>query len=105
MAVIIGGLIVIWLGLTMAAALLRWLDIELHYRAHIIAPLFLAVVETVVFLLAIPGTSRLPSSWHWPMAGGLVAAAWLVNGLVSTRYWFNRRQPKSEMDTEESSAN
>ena len=41
MAVIIGGLIVIWLGLGMGGAVLRWLGIELHYPARLAAPLLL----------------------------------------------------------------
>ncbi|MCG8439582.1 MAG: hypothetical protein MI751_15975 [Pseudomonadales bacterium] len=100
MAVIIGGLIVIWLGLTMAAAMLRWLGIELHYLARIIAPLLLAAMETAMFLLAIPGTERLPLAWHWPMTGGLIAAAWLVNGAVSGLYWFQQRPPQNEAVSE-----
>lgn len=91
MAVIIGGLIIIWLGLAMAAALLRWLGIELHYRARILAPVLLAVLQTLLFLLAIPDTNLLPASWHWPMAGGLTAAAWLINGGVSGWYWYQNR--------------
>ena len=95
MAVIIGGLIIIWLGLTMAAAWLRWLGIELHYLARILAPLLLAVLETVLFVLAIPGTDLLPASWHWPMAGGLIAAAWVMNGGVSAWFWHQNR-PQEE---------
>lgn len=101
MAIIIGGLIVIWLGLTMAAAMLRWLGIELHYPARIIAPLLLAMVETLVFLFVIPGTERLPESWHWPMAGGLVAAAWLINGGVAGVYWHQHRPPKETQQAEQ----
>lgn len=93
MAVIVGGFIVIWLSLTMSAALLRWLGIELHFPARISAPLLLAVLETVVFLLAIPGTALLAQGWHWPVTGGLVAAAWLVNGGVSGWYWYQQRPP------------
>lgn len=100
MAVIIGGLIIIWLGLTMAAGLLRWLGIELHYRARILAPLLLAVLETILFLLAIPGSDLLPASWHWPMAGGLVAAAWLINGGVSGWYWHRSRPLKEAPQAE-----
>ena len=60
MAVIIGGLIVIWLGLGMGAAVLRWLGIELHYPARLAAPLLLALLETLLFLLFVPGTDLLP---------------------------------------------
>ena len=59
MAVIIGGLIVIWLGLGMGAAVLRWLGIELHYPARLAAPLLLALLETLLFLLFVPGTDLL----------------------------------------------
>ena len=100
MAVIIGGLIVIWLGLTVGAALLRWLDIELHYLARIIAPVLLAILETILFLLAIPGTDLLPEAWHWPMAGGLVATAWLVNGGVSGWFWYRDRPEADDPQVE-----
>ncbi|MED5388397.1 MAG: hypothetical protein VX793_06070 [Pseudomonadota bacterium] len=95
MAVIIGGLIVIWLGLTMAAAGLRWLGVELHYPARLAGPLVLAVLESVLFLLFIPGTTLLPEGWHWPMAGGLTAAAWMINGAVSGLDWY-RHRPQTE---------
>ncbi len=42
MAVVIGGVIIIWLGLTMGAAGLRWLGVELHYPARLAAPVLLA---------------------------------------------------------------
>lgn len=100
MAVIIGGLIVIWLGLSMSAAMLRWLGIELHYLARLIAPLLLAVVETVLFLLVIPGTDLLTENWHWPLAGGLTAAAWLINGGVSGLYWYQNRPVAEEPQAE-----
>ena len=51
MAVVIGGVIIIWLGLTMGAAGLRWLGVELHYPARLATPVLLAVLETVLFLL------------------------------------------------------
>ena len=100
MAVIIGGLIVIWLGLSMSAAMLRWLGVELHYLARLMAPLLLAAVETVLFLLAIPGTNLLAESWHWPLAGGLTAAAWLINGGVSGWYWYQNRPQVEEPQAE-----
>ncbi len=51
MAVVIGGVIIIGLGLTMGAAGLRWLGVELHYPARLVAPVLLAVLETLLFLL------------------------------------------------------
>lgn len=90
-AVIIGGLIVIWLGLTMAAALLRWLGVELHFWARVTAPLLLAVLETLLFALFIPGTELLEASLHWPLAGCLIAVAWLVNAAVGGLYWYRQR--------------
>ncbi len=101
MAVIIGALIVIWLGLSMSAAMLRWLGVELHHLARIIAPLLLAVLETVLFLLAIPGTELLPESWHWPLTGSLIAAAWLINGGVSGWYWYQHRPAKEAPQAEQ----
>lgn len=100
MAVIIGGLIVIWLGLSVSAAMLRWLGVELHYLARLIAPLLLAVLESFLFFLAIPGTALLPDNWHWPLAGGLIAAAWLINGCEAGVYWYQQRPPKETPQTE-----
>ena len=100
MAVIIGGLIVIWLGLGMGGAALRWLGIELHYPARLAAPMLLAVLETVLFLVFVPGTELLPETWGWPMAGGLVAAAWLINGAVSGLDWYRNRLVKVPPVTE-----
>ncbi|WP_290522705.1 hypothetical protein [Alcanivorax sp.] len=94
MAMIIGGLMVIGLGLSMGAALLRWLGIELHYPARIAAPLLLAALETLLFLLAIPGSALVAESWHWPLTGGLIAAAWLINGGVGGLYWYQHRPPR-----------
>jgi len=99
-AVIIGGLIVIWLGLGMGGAVLRWLGIELHYPARLAAPLLLAVLETVLFLVFVPGTDLLPETWGWPMASGLVAAAWLINGAVSGLDWYRNRPVKESPATE-----
>lgn len=101
MAVIIGGLIVVWLGLSMSVALLRWLGIELHYLARIIAPLLLAVLETVLFVLVIPGSDLLAEGWHWPLTGGLIAAAWLINGGVGAGYWYQHRPPKEVPQAEQ----
>ncbi len=56
MAVVIGGIIIIWLGLTMGAAGLRRLGVELHYPARLLAPVLLAVLEPLLFLLFVPGT-------------------------------------------------
>ena len=56
----------------------------------------LAVLETVLFLLFVPGTALLPPSWGWPMAGGLVAAAWLINGAVAGLDWHRNRPVKEE---------
>jgi hypothetical protein len=85
MAVVIGGIIIIWLGLTMGAAGLRWLGVELHYPAR---------------LVFVPGTELLPQSWGWPMAGGLVAAAWLINGAVAGLDWHRNRPVKESPATE-----
>ena len=70
MAVIIGGLIVIWLGLGMGGAALRWLGIELHYPARLAAPMLLAVLETVLFLVFVPVPSccRKLGAGPWPAA-------------------------------------
>ena len=95
MAVMIGGLIVIWLSLTMGRALLRWLDIELHYPFRLVGPVLLALLETLLFLLLVPGTELLPANWGWPMAGGLTAAAWLINGTVAGLDWHGNRPPKA----------
>ena len=100
MAVVIGGIIIIWLGLTMGAAGLRWLGVELHYPARLVAPVLLAVLQTLLFLLFVPGTALLPQSWGWPMAGGLVAAAWLINGAVAGLDWHRNRPVKESPATE-----
>ncbi|EKF74216.1 hypothetical protein A11A3_09460 [Alcanivorax hongdengensis A-11-3] len=92
-AVIIGALIVIWLGLAMGAALLRWLGVQLHYPARLVAPLLLALVETVLFLLFVPQSELLPEGYRWPVAGVLVAMAWLVNGTVSALDWYRQHPP------------
>lgn len=96
MAVVIGGVIIIWLGLSMGAAGLRWLSMELHYPTRLVAPVLLAVLETLLFLLFVPGTELLPQSWGWPMAGGLIAAAWLINGAVAGLDWYHNRPVKEE---------
>ncbi|WP_287962907.1 hypothetical protein [Alcanivorax sp.] len=100
MAVGIGGVIIIWLGLTMGAAMLRWLGVALHYPARLAAPLLLAVLETVLFLWFVPGTELLPQSSGWPMAGGLAAAAWLINGVVSGLDWHRNRPVKDARVTD-----
>jgi len=50
--------------------------------------------------LFVPGTELLPESWGWPMAGGLVAAAWLINGAVSGLDWHRHRQVSSTLKVE-----
>ena len=64
------------------------------------APLLLAVLETVLFLVFVPGTDLLPETSGWPMAGGLVAAAWLINGAVSGLDWYRNRPVKESPATE-----
>ncbi|MDX1803875.1 MAG: hypothetical protein R3292_07315 [Alcanivorax sp.] len=91
MTVVVGGLIIIWLGLTMGAALLRALGVQLHLPAQLAAPLLLALLETLLFLLFIPRTSLVPESWGWPLAGGLTGAAWLINATISGHYWYRHR--------------
>ena len=54
----------------------------------------LAALETLLFLLAIPGSALVAESWHWPLTGGLIAAAWLINGGVGGLYWYQHRPPR-----------
>ena len=100
MAVIIGALIVIGLGLSMSAAMLRWLGIELHFWARLVAPLLLALLETILFLAFVPSSDLLPENGGWPMTAGLITAAWLINGAVSGLYWFQQRPAKAEVAPE-----
>ncbi|GAA5110429.1 hypothetical protein [Alloalcanivorax gelatiniphagus] len=86
-AVLAGGLIMIWLALSGARALLAALSVTLHRPARLAAPLLLAALETLLFLLAVPAGTLLPEPQRWPLAWTLVALAWLINGAVSLRLW------------------
>ena len=88
-AVLIGGVIVIWLALSGGRALLSWLGVELLPPADLLAPLFLALIETVAFLLAVPAGDVLPEAQRWPLAIALTVLAWLINGAVVG--WIYRR--------------
>lgn len=92
-AVVIGGVIVIWLALSGGRALLSWLDMELHPPVDLLAPLWLALLETVLFLLAVPAGDLLPEGRRWPMAIVLTVLAWLINGAVSG--WIFRRRRRA----------
>jgi len=91
-AVLAGGIIVIWLALSGGRALLNAGGIQLHWPADLVAPLLLASLETLVFLLAVPNTTLLDEPQRWPAAGTLVALAWLINGAVAGRLWMSRRR-------------
>ncbi len=86
-AVLVGGIIMIWLALSGGRALLTAGGIQLHWPADLAAPLLLAVLETVLFLLTLPNTPLLAEALRWPAAGALVALAWLINGAVAGRLW------------------
>ena len=66
----------------------------------LVAPVLVALLESLLFLLFVPGTELLPQSWGWPMAGGLVAAAWLINGAVAGLDWHRNRPVKESPATE-----
>ncbi|MCC4310078.1 hypothetical protein LL252_16000 [Alcanivorax marinus] len=87
-AVLAGGVIMIWLALSGARALLAAGSVTLHRNAAVIAPLLLAALETPLFLLAVPAGDLLPEAQRWPVAWALVALAWLVNGAVAARLGF-----------------
>lgn len=91
-AVLVGGIILIWLALNGGRALLNAGGIQLHWPADLVAPLLLAALETTLFLLALPDTPLLDDALRWPAAGILVALAWLINGAVAGRLWLRRRQ-------------
>lgn len=86
-AVIIGGVIVIWLGLSGGRALLAWREVELHPPVDVLAPLFLALIETLLFALAVPAGDLLPENRRWPAAIALMVLAWLINGAVAVWVW------------------
>jgi len=91
-AVLAGGIIVIWLALSGGRALLNAGGIQLHWPAVLAAPLLLAALETPLFLLTVPDAALLDEARRWPVAGALVALAWLINGAVAGRLWLARRQ-------------
>lgn len=91
-AVLAGGIIVIWLALSGGRALLNAAGIQLHWPADLAAPLLLAALESVLFLLTVPATPLLEQALRWPAAGALVTLAWLINGAVAGRLWAARRR-------------
>lgn len=82
-AVMAGGVIVIWLGLSGGRALLHWLGVQLHRPAKLIAPLLLALLESLLFLACIPTAELLPEPRRLPVTLALIALAWLLNGAAS----------------------
>lgn len=82
-AVLAGGLIVIWLGLSGSRAILLQLGVRLHWPARMIAPLVPALIETPLFLLAIPAGNLLPESQRWPVAVTLTLVSWLISAIVA----------------------
>lgn len=85
MAVLTGGLIIIWLALSAGRTLLRYLQVELHRSAAIAAPLLLAVLESALFLCQVRGTPLLLES-EVPLALSLLLAlTWGINGLVAVK--------------------
>lgn len=86
-AVLIGGVIVIWLGLSGGRAFLAWQGIELHRPVNQLAPLLLAILETVLFAVAVPVGALLPADQRGPMVITLIALAWLVNGAAAVWVW------------------
>lgn len=93
-AVIVGGVIVIWLGLSGGRALLHWLAVELHRPADLIAPLLLALLESLLFLACVPAGDLLPEPRRLPVTLALIALAWLLNGAASALIY--RRQAASK---------
>ena len=91
-AVLVGGIIIIWLALSGGRALLSAGGIQLHWPADLVAPLLLAVLETLLFLLTVPDAPLLEEARRWPVAGALVALAWVINGAVAGRLWVARRR-------------
>lgn len=90
-AVLAGGIMVIWLALSGGRALLNAGGIQLHWPADLVAPLLLAILQTLLFLLTVPDTALLVEAHRWPVAGVLVALAWLINGAVAGRVWRRHR--------------
>lgn len=90
-AVLAGGLIVIWLGLSGSRAVLVQLGVRLHWPARAIAPLIPALIETPLFLLTIPTGNLLPESQRWPVAVTLTLASWLISAVVAG--WVARQRP------------
>ncbi|MCU5781400.1 hypothetical protein MA04_00700 [Alcanivorax balearicus MACL04] len=85
MAVLTGGLIIIWLALSAGRTLLDYLHVELHRPAAIAAPLLLAVLESVLFLCQVPRTSLLPESGATLALSLLLALTWGINGTVAVK--------------------
>ncbi|ASK34760.1 hypothetical protein CEK62_10390 [Alcanivorax sp. N3-2A] len=82
-AVIVGGVIVIWLGLSAGRALLLWVGVRLHWPATLAAPLLLALIESLLFLAAVPKGDLLPEPQRTPALLTLIALAWVINGAVA----------------------
>lgn len=87
MAVLAGGVIVIWLGLSGGRAVLTSLGVRLHSPASRVAPLIPALIETPLFLCLIPGSALLPQHQGWPVAIALTLIAWLVGITLAVRQW------------------
>lgn len=90
-AVLVGGIILIWLALSGGRTLLASTGVQLHWPLDLAMPLLLAGLESVLFLVTVPGTALLDASLGWPVAIALVVLAWLINGTVSARLWLRHR--------------
>ncbi len=93
-AVLVGGIIVIWLALSGGRALLNGAGIQLHQPALLAAPILLALLETLLFLPAALTSSLLDDSQRGLAGGLLVALVWGINGAVSVRRWLLARNPR-----------
>lgn len=93
-AVLVGGLIVIWLGLSGSRAVLVQLGVRLHGPARVVAPLVPALIETPLFLLTIPAGDVLPEHQRWPVAVVLTLASWLISAIIAG--WVARQRPVIE---------
>mgnify|MGYP000055063693 CR=1 FL=1 len=86
-AVLVGGIILIWLALSGGRAVLNGAGIQLHRPAAMAAPLLLAALESAFFLLTLPTTPLLDESLRWPAAGALTVLAWAINGAMAGRLY------------------
>ena len=92
-AVLVGGIIVIWLALSGGRALLNSAGIELHRPALLAAPIVLAAFETLLFGLTVPAAPLLEESQRGLATGLLIALAWVINGAVPVRLWLRAGTP------------